>query len=335
MSNQMGSAENPPRVKDVQQVACISCGKCKANCEFLAKYQLDFSKEEALRGLAYHCMLCGKCTQVCPIGIDGRSRILQMRIEQIQKQKGKLTGYRVLRGEKVNYKFKNYRSAKKKSVLFLGCNYPSLFPKTANQLIEMMGAEGIGVAFDCCGKPIQELGLEIEANRIIEKLNQRFKVHGIEELIVVCPNCYYYLKDKIEIPIVTIYEKLATMNTVLQEVDVRENTGVFVPCPDRREERWLKDIQQLTKQEIPKIEGIQCCGLGGVAVSQEPEYPSIMAKILKDKSCQTYVYCASCAGSFERNGVENIHHILNEMVGSDEVPDIKSSMMNRMKFKFK
>ncbi len=327
-------SEESNRQRKQNNGTCISCGKCKANCEFLSKYELDFSDEEKLRKLAYHCMLCGKCTQVCPIGIDGRNRILQMRIAKVQSQKGKISGYQVLRGEKVNYKFKNYKRVKK-SVLFLGCNYPSLFPDTASQLIKIMDEAGIGSVFDCCGKPIMELGLESEAKKIIEKLNQKFHKHGIEELVVVCPNCYYYLRDKIEIPIVNIYEKLIEINSDIQAIEVEDAAQVFVPCPDRKEEKWLGDIQRLTQLRLPKVEGIQCCGLGGVASSSEPEYPEIMAGKLKERNRETYVYCASCAGSFTRNGIENVYHILNEIVGSTEAPDIKSSMINRMKFKFK
>lgn len=312
---------------------CISCGKCTANCEFLSKYQLDFSMEEKIKKWAYHCMLCGTCSRVCPIGIDGRARILNFRRESVEEKAGKLDGYKVLRGEKVKYKFKNYRRGQKKSVLFLGCNYPSLFPQTTKTLIELMEGHDVGVVFDCCGKPIGELGLEREANSIIERLQEQFVHNHIEELIVVCPNCYYYLKDKIKIPIRTIYEELAFINTEVSTI--KEESQFFIPCPDKDEKKWLNDIQQCMEGEIRVVEDVQCCGLGGVASSKEPEYPSSMATKLDSHNKNTYVYCASCAGSFRRNGVKQIYHVLNEILESNEEPDIKRSMINRMKFKFK
>lgn len=315
------------------QKQCISCGKCKANCEFLSKYQLDFSDRAALKELAYHCMLCGTCTRVCPIGIDGRNRILDMRRGLVSENHGKIDGYQVLRGEKVNYKFRNYKRGQKKSVLFLGCNYPSLFPQTTEKLMKLMEANQIGVVFDCCGKPISELGLEDKANTITAKLNAQFRKKNIEELIVVCPNCYYYLKDKIDIPILTIYEKLVSLD--IKTSPISEDASIFMPCPDKNNKKWLQDIEKLTRNQIQVVEGIQCCGLGGVAVAKEPKYPEIMAEKLKETKKDTYVYCASCAGSFTRNSVENVEHILNAFVGSKEVPDIKYSMINRMKYKFK
>ncbi|MFI3171936.1 MAG: (Fe-S)-binding protein [Eubacteriales bacterium] len=315
---------------------CISCGLCTKHCTFLTKYNLDFSDDERLSELAYACMLCGKCTEVCPIGIDGRNRILAMRSEQVGKNSGKLSGYQMLRAEKVNYKFKNYRNGKKKSVLFPGCNYPSLYPQTTDKLIDIMKQYEIGVVFDCCGKPIAELGLEKEKNQILYTLNRKLKSEGIEEIIVVCPNCYYYLKDKLEISVVTIYEKLLELglgNKIrLSKEDV---IAIFPPCPDRKNKRWMTHIQQYLEQEIKYIEEIQCCGLGGVAAAEEPEFPEIMSTKLRESTEDTYVYCASCAGSFARNKVQGVHHFLNEILGSDEEPDVKHSMLNRMKFKFK
>ncbi len=317
------------------QIQCISCGKCRRNCEFLSQYELDFSQPEKLKELAYHCMLCGKCTQVCPIGIDGKTRIVDMRREVVREKQGKLDGYKVLRGEKVNYKFRNYRMGKKKSVLFLGCNYPSLYPKTTTQLMNLMKQNEIGIVFDCCGKPIGELGLELEAKGIIQGLEQRFQKYQIEELIVVCPNCYYYLKDKISIPIRTIYEKLNELGWETNSSMVEKSNQIFIPCPDRDDEKWLADIEVLAQHTFAKVEGVQCCGLGGVAPVEEPQYPKQMAKKLQEKSNGTYVYFESCAGSFRRNGLDNVEHILNVFVESKEQPDIKYSMINRMKCKLK
>ena len=45
--------------------------------EFLKKYGIDIGDTEKLKELSYHCFLCGKCTEVCPIGIDGRDYILK------------------------------------------------------------------------------------------------------------------------------------------------------------------------------------------------------------------------------------------------------------------
>ena len=65
---------------------CIHCHKCRENCAFLTKYCIDICDIERLRELAYHCFLCGRCTEVCPVGIDGRGLIMSMRQERASSE---------------------------------------------------------------------------------------------------------------------------------------------------------------------------------------------------------------------------------------------------------
>ena len=87
---------------------CIHCKKCTRHCSFLSKYELTIGDTDKLRPLAYHCFLCGECTRVCPKDIDGRQIILDMRIEEVKKDKYALKqkGYGFLFLEKKNYIYK-------------------------------------------------------------------------------------------------------------------------------------------------------------------------------------------------------------------------------------
>lgn len=67
---------------------CIHCHVCQKHCEFLKKYGIDIGDTEKLKELSYHCFLCGKCTEVCPIGIDGRDYILKFAGKMSGRQKG-------------------------------------------------------------------------------------------------------------------------------------------------------------------------------------------------------------------------------------------------------
>ncbi len=316
---------------------CNSCGKCTRSCEFLKKYDMDFSDNNRIEQLAFHCMLCNKCTEVCPFGVDGRNLVLEARRDSVMRNQGKLRGYSGLQYEKVNYKFKNYKNAKR-SVLFPGCNYPALFPKTTKKMIDLLATYNIGVVFDCCGKPIAELGLGKGEKEIIHKLNERFRKEGIEEIIILCPNCFYFLEGKLEVQITSIYKKMQELE-IGQSLEKEELLHIFPPCPDRGKQKLLNDMAFFLPTEYKIIDEIQCCGLGGVATVKEKEFPSIMAKGLnqyKEKKDikDIYVYCASCAGSFERNRVNNVQHLLNYILSSKEKPDIKKSFINRMRTKF-
>ena len=126
---------------------CTHCHKCQETCLFLKKYKIDIGDTERLEELAYHCFLCGKCTEMCPEHIDGREIILNIRRAQVAGNGGKLKekGYQMLVQEKRNYIFQNYSGAAH-MVLFPGCNFPSYFPETTRYLADLLGeAAGIGM----------------------------------------------------------------------------------------------------------------------------------------------------------------------------------------------
>lgn len=313
--------------------ACTHCHACQNQCEFLKKYGIDIGDTKRLKELAYHCFLCGRCTAVCPEHIDGREYILNLRREQVKDWDGEIRkkGYGMLLWEKKDYIYRNYRHASGKSVLFPGCNFPSLYPKTTKKLVKLLEAHGCGTAYDCCGKPIAELGLWQEEKKIIERMNQKLEDAKVEEVIMVCPNCYHFLKPRLEARVVDIYEKL-------RELGIGEKTSlagkVFLPCPDREERVLLSSIERLTEGSLEPVKGVQCCGLGGCASVREPELAKSMTVALKNTGEEKiYSYCASCSGNLTRNGCKHVSHLLTEILKTYERPDIKKSMLNRMKTK--
>ena len=319
--------------KSVDENACVHCGVCQKNCVFLKKYGIDIGDTEKLEELAYHCCLCGKCTEVCPIGIDGRQKILQIRRQKVKENNNKIPekGYGMLKIEKERYLFRNYKNLSGKSVLFPGCNFPSFYPKTTRYLAETLKEKaGIGMVFDCCGKPIAELGMEDRENQIIEKIQTKLTEQGVEEIITLCPNCYAFLQPRLDIRVVSIYEKLAEFGIGKK---IEQRLTVFTPCPDREDGAMLETIKYYLSQQPEQLKNIQCCGLGGCAAGKEPELADEMLESL-DRNDKIYTYCASCAGNLVRRGYERTEHLLIEILGTKERPDTHKSLLNRMKTKY-
>lgn len=315
---------------------CIHCNLCQKNCLFLKKYGINIGDVEKLEELAYHCFLCGKCTEVCPVGIDGKEVILNIRENQVKKSGGNVAekGYGMLIKEKQNYIFQNYRHIKgSKSVLFPGCNFPSYYPKTTRKIMDLLREKAnIGTVFECCGKPIAELGLKSGEEQILERINGRLDEAGIEEVIMLCPNCYHFLKGKLHARVVSIYEKLDKLGIGKK---IQGDLDIFLPCPERENEEILKSVKKFVDGEINIIHETQCCGLGGCAKAQEPEISAEMTELLKNAGYKKiYTYCASCSGNFARNGWQNAIHILAEIMETNEEADAAKSFVNRTKTKF-
>lgn len=311
--------------------SCIHCHKCQKNCKFLTKYGIDIGDEEKLRKLAYHCFLCGRCTQVCPMQIDGRAEVLKMRQENVQQENGSVSGYSWLLLEKKNYLFKNYSGADAKSVIFPGCNFPSFYPKTTRHLVELLHEKiGAGVAFDCCGKPVAELGLVTEEKTIIQRIQKKIEECGIEEMIMLCPNCYDFLSGKLKAKITMVYDVLTELGIGEK---IEEGVKLFPPCPQRERTELLTSACQFISTTPEQIEDIQCCGLGGCAAMKERELAKELSSGIQNENQPVYTYCATCAGNFHRNG-SDVNHILPKILGTDEQADISASLMNRAKMKF-
>lgn len=324
-------------MKDKTQT-CIHCNLCTKNCDFLKKYNMDLEEFSKREDLAYNCFLCGKCKTVCPKDIDGKEIALSMRKEQVKRNNDVIADkdYNMLLKEKNPYIFANYKNSNKKSVLFPGCNFISFFPKTGKELMDKLKKYDIGVIFDCCQKPIDELGLNEDAERNLQSLKNKIKEANIEEIIVVCPNCYYFLGQKLDVKIITIYEKLKELNLGQSIKD--ENIPIYYPCPDREDKLFFKSIEPFIKGKIKNsFKDTQCCGLGGCASSKESEISTKFAKSVSLAGEEKlFTYCASCVGNFKRKGFLNSYHILPLILDvKEEVPLGMKSLFNRASFKFK
>lgn len=324
---------------------CIHCHICRNNCEFLSKYGIDIGDTDRLRELAYHCFLCGRCTEVCPIHIDGKQVVLDLRRERVSSGERKAVEkkYKGLIREKKNYIYRNWKHATPGSVFFPGCNFPSMYPATNAEIVRLFRAYGIGTVYECCGKPVAELGLKADEDRIIEEIRRRLADNNITEVITGCPNCRGFFGDRLGVKVTGIFSKFSELgigSTV--EGDYR----FYIPCPDRNDRRWIEEIRPFIRGSIECIEGVECCGLGGGAAVNEPDIADRFTEKLKEQSVlqqsgsfpqdiHLVTYCASCTGRFRRSGLGTINHIITEVVGTGEAPDTTKSYINRVLTRFK
>lgn len=313
---------------------CIHCHKCRDNCAFLKKYGIDICDTDRLKDLAYHCFLCGRCTELCPVGIDGRAHILSLRQERASSDEKKEIEktYKGLIAEKRDYRYRNWKHANT-SIFFPGCNFPSLYPKTNQQLVRLFSKHSIGTVYECCGKPIAELGLKEDENRIIQNIKDRINQKEISEIITACPNCKDFFSDRLGVQIKSVYTKLRELG-IGDTID--EDVTLYIPCPDRTAKAWVEDLKPFINGQISTNDAAQCCGLGGSAAICEPKLADAFVNELKESTdTHLYTYCASCMGRFHRQGYTNIDHILPTILGIKEKPDTTKSYLNRMLTKIK
>lgn len=314
---------------------CIHCHKCRDNCAFLSKYGIDIGDTERLRNLAYHCFLCGKCTEVCPVGIDGKNTILDMRRDRVSLEGYSAIEkeYKSLIAEKRVYSFRNWKHVTSDRIFFPGCNFPSMYPKTNKKLVSLFAQHGIGTVYECCGKPIAELGMKEDEIRIIGEIKERLSNAGVDELVTACPNCRHFFGERLGVKVRSVYDVL---NELGIGTAVSGDAEIYIPCPDRQEMIWIDEIRPFIEGEIHINRSAQCCGLGGSAIKHEKEIAAGFISDLRDNTGGLlYTYCASCAGRFARCGVKTAEHLLPVILGTGEQPDIYKSYINRVFTKFR
>ncbi len=300
---------------------CIDCGKCTEHCLFLKKYNINLKGYATSPHLAYNCYLCGECKSVCPVDIDGRQLSLGLREKRIEEGYNLYRhGYGVLLLEKRNYVFKNYKNVNSSVALFPGCNFPAYYPDTTKIISEKLKEVfKISTIFDCCGKPMADLGMKKEQEIIRDRLNKNLKKLEIEELILLCPNCYHYLKNNTDINVSMIYEHSKIMDSLISEDNCDGIKGLlFLPCPDKEHRTIYKMLERyIDKNNLQEINDIQCCGAGGCASVKEKELTKNLQDKFKRYDKKIYAYCATCCGMITKSN-SNVEHILCKLFNTNE-----------------
>lgn len=320
---------------------CIRCGACRKGCSFLTKYGLDSADYAELEPLAFHCFQCGDCSRACPVGIDGKGSILQMRRETVADRGLEAYDFGLILREKARYPFANYREATGKSVLFPGCNFISLYPETLRLLAEQVrDIANMGIAFDCCSKPVTDLGLDKDAERIRTAIERRLVSQGVEEVVTLCPGCYEVFSQSFTIKVTNIYDKLAELG-IGRILD--HPITLYPSCPDKDGLTWVASLRSHFAPQAHLLTGSMCCGEGGSAIRHEPLLATQMRAAVaeritsekpEDNTRTLHTYCATCIGSFSKVGSGWTRHVLLDILGSDEAPKTGSSLINRVRARF-
>jgi hypothetical protein len=204
-------------------------------------------------------------------------------------------------------------------LLFPGCHFPGLYPETTRYLIHRLRERaGIETLAGCCGKPKEERGDAAGANAAINSLRGRLESLGVAELVVICPNCCSYLRERLGVKVTFIYHTLSEMG-MITPLDFSDGR-IFIPCPDRPAKELLDSMSGCFLSPITAAEEIPCCrSCTGSDLASEGKL---------------YAYCANCTRAASRLG-ENIPHILPLLLGTGETPAAAPrDMMNRLIFRY-
>jgi Fe-S oxidoreductase len=293
--------------KEIQTYSCSSCGICIDTC------QLNFSagiadiqgayllkgirNNENVSDIAFNCLMCGRCDQKCPVGIELTPiRMIRRRAgETIPLQTSiwkkylpdRLNIKPVRSNGKPSYSWLPEEEPKKTDVIYFAGCMTHLTPSIKNSMVKILDAAGVNYSFMdsnggvCCGRPLMLAGQDREARELINFNSQLIWKSGAHTLVTSCPICYKVFRESYYIDAEVMHHsqfiKMLIDNGSLKLNFLRKKVAYHTPCDLGRgsgvydePKNVLKHIARLQKTDY-EDENSLCCGgsLGNMKISYQ------------------------------------------------------------------
>lgn len=185
--------------------ACSRCGICIDPCQLqsqLGNHEVQsvyFLRDRRYKMLqqkvAYDCLMCGRCEQACPVGINLNTLRLNSRVAMRNTpNEGR---YSYLKGVDTS-------QGSGKVGYFAGC-MTLLTPKTLHSMQRIFDAAHEDVWWAdrnggvCCGRPMMLSGEIDAAQKMVDKNRELFRKAGITTLVTSCPICLRVFRDSYQL----------------------------------------------------------------------------------------------------------------------------------------
>ena len=342
--------------------ACPNCGVCidacpmnvkKANIKDATVYlnrQIRRGNEKRIEEISDKCLLCGKCTQVCQVGVDGPAlRMAQRSIRHYDYVPD--YGNIIVSGSAASEAFSGSSSPEVSGIVtdafagsrvlyFAGC-MTALTPSISRATESLLKKAGVSYSFMdrdgglCCGRPLLMAGRYDQAREIIKKNRDLIKASGADTLLLSCPICYkifseHYKLEGIRVVHHSVYFQELIAAGKLSVSRGEERLVFHDPCELGRGSGIYEQPREAlscagTLVEAAKSHGESiCCGgsLGSLTLSfaqREPITRASLENLCADSPDRIVTACPLCRSTFARYAdrpVEDLAEILDRAVKS-------------------
>jgi len=313
------TGDKPGAFKEIQTYSCSSCGICIDAC------QLNFSagisniqsayllkgirNEEDVSEIANNCLMCGRCDQKCPVGIELTPlRMVMRRAGEVVKSEGNIwkryfPDRQTLPASKLNGQpsygwLPETESAKTDVLYYAGC-MTHLTPAIKNSMVKILDASGVKYNFMdeqggvCCGRPLMLAGQDKEARELINYNSQIIWKSGAHTLVTSCPICYKIFKESyyldVEVMHHTQFIQMLIEKGSLKLNFLQKKVAYHTPCELGRGSGVYDEPRQVLKH-VARLqetgfddENSLCCGgsLGNMKISYQKK-----SKIARDAAAE-------------------------------------------------
>jgi len=270
---------------EIEIQSCSRCGLCIDTCQMnsqgknsttqMVYFLRDYRYQQLQPDLTDNCLLCGRCNQACPVGID----LTRQRLLQRKKKEFELSSV-------FNYLPINHSVEKTDVVYFAGC-MSHLSPVISRSMEKIFKAARINYLFldkngsVCCGRPLKLSGQFEAGRKLVTSNRQQIIASGAKILVTSCPICYKSFKEDYHLNIRVLHHSEYLLELMLQKKIALHPSGNKVVCHDPCELGRGSDIYHQPRillghfMEVEtldqEMENALCCGGSLGNLSMKPE----------------------------------------------------------------
>lgn len=336
--------ERESAIDNFQIQACSRCGICIDPCQmqrdaginnmqsvyFLRDRRANVRTDEVVN----NCLMCGKCENICPVGIDLNALRQNTKVKLFEK----ITKSSSNRLEYIKNASKP--EGKGKIGYFAGC-MTLLSPVISSSMEKIFTAAKDEIWYAdknggvCCGRPMALAGDLEGAKKMEDENTVLFRSSGITTLVTSCPICLKVFKEKYRLDGIKVIHHSEYIAALIKEgkINISKTDEIFTyhdPCELGRgcgvydEPREVIKSVGALREVAEKREKANCCGasLANTYANSTVKYKiaESLAKQFEDTGAKTVVTaCPLCKKSLKKESkiaVRDISEIIAQNINN-------------------
>jgi Fe-S oxidoreductase len=356
---------------EVEAFSCSSCGMCIDTCQLntaagvtniQSAYLMKAIRNNSnVADIASNCLMCGRCDQVCPVGIElSPIRMIQRRAGEADvvfrnSYKGYFRTRQNISVEKINghpvYNFIPEQNPEKVDVLYFAGCMTHLTPSIKNSMVKILDASGLNYKFidedggACCGRPLMLAGQDREARELINFNSQLIWKSGAQTLVTSCPICYKVFRESYYLDVEVLHHSQFIKNLIDEGAVklnfLRKRVVYHAPCDLGRgsgvydePKEVLKHVSRLEKTKFEDNNSL-CCGGSLANMKIGSRERSLIARnaaieLTKSNPDMLATACPLCKKTFSSSTRTKVSDIAEIVAEALIVPTVKRSIGNKI-----